>query len=104
MTLADLALALGFPSLPVGHGLGQVLPNVLAPTIVQATLTMSIAVLAEASFAFLGLGQLPPAPSWGAVLDVARQFLSEPPWMAFWPGLAIIAHRCRVQLGETLVP
>jgi peptide/nickel transport system permease protein len=70
---------------------GQVLPNVLAPTIVQATLTMAIAVLAEASLAFLGLGQLPPAPSWGAMLDVARQFLSEAPWMAFWPGLAIIA-------------
>jgi peptide/nickel transport system permease protein len=53
---------------------GQVLPNVLAPTIVQAPLTMAIAVLAEASLAFLGLRQLPPAPSWGAVLDVARQF------------------------------
>ena len=70
---------------------GQVLPNVLAPTIVQATLTMAIAVLAEASLAFLGLGQLPPAPSWGSMLDVARQFLGEAPWMAFWPGLAIIA-------------
>ncbi len=69
---------------------GQVLPNVLAPTIVQATLTMAIAVLAEASLAFLGLGQLPPAPSWGAMLDVARQFLGEAPWMAPWPGLAII--------------
>ena len=63
----------------------------LAPTIVQATLTMAIAVLAEASLAFLGLGQLPPAPSWGAMLDVARQFLGEAPWMALWPGLAIIA-------------
>jgi peptide/nickel transport system permease protein len=71
--------------------IGQVLPNVLAPTIVQATLTMAIAVLAEASLAFLGLGQLPPAPSWGAMLDVARQFLGEAPWMALWPGLAIIA-------------
>ena len=70
---------------------GQVLPNVLAPIIVQATLTMAIAVLAEASLAFLGLGQLPPAPSWGSMLDVARQFLGEAPWMAFWPGLAIIA-------------
>jgi peptide/nickel transport system permease protein len=70
---------------------GQVLPNVLAPIVVQATLTMAIAVLAEASLAFLGLGQLPPAPSWGSMLDVARQFLSEAPWMALWPGLAIIA-------------
>jgi peptide/nickel transport system permease protein len=69
----------------------QVLPNVLAPVIVQATLTMAIAVLAEASLAFLGLGQLPPAPSWGSMLDVARQFLGEAPWMAISPGLAIIA-------------
>jgi peptide/nickel transport system permease protein len=70
---------------------GQVLPNVLAPVIVQATLTMAIAVLAEASLAFLGLGQLPPAPSWGSMLDVARQFLGEAPWMAISPGLAIVA-------------
>jgi peptide/nickel transport system permease protein len=70
---------------------GQVLPNVLAPVIVQATLTMAIAVLAEASLAFLGLGQLPPAPSWGSMLDVARQFLGEAPWMAISPGVAIIA-------------
>jgi peptide/nickel transport system permease protein len=70
---------------------GQVLPNVLAPIVVQATLTMAIAVLAEASLAFLGLGQVPPAPSWGSMLDVARQFLSEAPWMALWPGFAIIA-------------
>jgi peptide/nickel transport system permease protein len=70
---------------------GQVLPNVLAPVVVQATLTMAVAVLAEASLAFLGLGQLPPAPSWGSMLDVARQFLGEAPWMALWPGLAIIA-------------
>jgi peptide/nickel transport system permease protein len=69
---------------------GQVLPNVLAPVVVQATLTMAIAVLAEASLAFLGLGQVPPAPSWGSMLDVARQFLSEAPWMALWPGFAII--------------
>ena len=69
----------------------EVLPNVLAPVVVQATLTMAIAVLAEASLAFLGLGQVPPAPSWGSMLDVARQFLGEAPWMALWPGFAIIA-------------
>jgi peptide/nickel transport system permease protein len=80
-------------SLGVGHGriiLRHVLPNVLAPIVVQATLTLAAAVLAEASLAFLGLGQLPPAPSWGSMLDVARQFLEEAPWMAVWPGLAII--------------
>lgn len=68
----------------------HVLPNILPPVVVQATLTIAIAVLAEASLAFLGLGQLPPAPSWGSMLDVGRQFLSEAPWMAVWPGLAIV--------------
>ncbi len=69
---------------------GHVLPNILPPVIVQASLTMAIAVLAEASLAFLGLGQVPPDPSWGSMLDVARQFLGEAPWMAIWPGAAII--------------
>jgi peptide/nickel transport system permease protein len=70
--------------------LAYILPNVLPPIIVQATLTTAIAVLAEASLAFLGLGQPPPAPSWGSMLDSARQFLVEAPWMAVWPGLAIV--------------
>jgi peptide/nickel transport system permease protein len=67
-----------------------ILPNVVPPIVVQATLTVAIAVLAEASLAFLGLGQPPPAPSWGSMLDAARQFLVEAPWMAIWPGLAIV--------------
>ena len=71
--------------------LGHVLPNVLPPLLVQATLTAAIAVLAEASLAFLGLGQAPPAPSWGSMLDQARQFLADAPWMAVSPGLAIVA-------------
>ncbi|MBB4303547.1 peptide/nickel transport system permease protein [Rhodobium orientis] len=69
----------------------HVFPNVLAPVVVQGTITMAVAILAEASLAFLGLGQRPPAPSWGSMLDVARQFLTEAPWMAVWPGLAIVA-------------
>lgn len=69
----------------------HVLPNVLAPIVVQGTITMATAVLAEASLAFLGLGQRPPAPSWGSMLDIARQFLTQAPWMAVWPGLAIVA-------------
>lgn len=68
----------------------HVLPNILPPIVVQATLTTAIAVLAEASLAFLGLGQAPPDPSWGSMLDSARQFLVEAPWMAVWPGLAIV--------------
>ena len=71
--------------------ISHVFPNVLAPIVVQGTITMAVAILAEASLAFLGLGQRPPAPSWGSMLDVARQFLTEAPWMAVWPGLAIVA-------------
>lgn len=68
----------------------HILPNSAPPLLVQATLTMAIAVLTEASLAFLGLGQLPPDPSWGSMLDTARQFISEAPWMAIWPGVAIV--------------
>ena len=66
-----------------------ILPNALPPILVQATLTLATAIIAEASLAFLGLGQRPPAPSWGSMLDVARQFLTQAPWMALWPGVAI---------------
>jgi peptide/nickel transport system permease protein len=83
------ALLLGLPHRKII--LGHVLPNVLPPLLVQATLTAAIAVLAEASLAFLGLGQAPPAPSWGGMLDQARQFLTDAPWMAVSPGLAIVA-------------
>jgi peptide/nickel transport system permease protein len=66
-----------------------ILPNVLAPILVQATLTIATAIIAEASLSFLGLGQQPPAPSWGSMLNVAKNFLSQAPWMAMWPGIAI---------------
>lgn len=69
----------------------HVLPNIMPPLVVQTTLTTAMAVLAEASLAFLGLGQPPPDASWGSMLDSARQFLSDAPWMAVWPGLAIVA-------------
>ncbi|PXA98914.1 diguanylate cyclase [Nostoc sp. 3335mG] len=68
----------------------HILPNSMPPLIVQGTLTVATSILAESSLAFLGLGQLPPAPSWGSMLDAARQFLSESPEMAVFPGLAII--------------
>ncbi|MCC2609863.1 ABC transporter permease [Neorhizobium petrolearium] len=66
-----------------------ILPNVFAPIIVQATLTVATAIIAEASLSFLGLGQQPPAPSWGSMLNVAKNFLTQAPWMAMWPGAAI---------------
>lgn len=66
-----------------------ILPNVFAPIIVQATLTVATAIIAEASLSFLGLGQQAPAPSWGSMLNTAKNFLSQAPWMAMWPGIAI---------------
>ncbi|MGE8104489.1 ABC transporter permease [Allorhizobium sp. NPDC080224] len=70
--------------------ISHILPNVVTPVVVQATITMAVAILAEASLAFLGLGQRPPAASWGSMLDVARQFMIDAPWMSIWPGLAIV--------------
>ncbi len=66
-----------------------ILPNVFAPIIVQATLTVATAIIAEASLSFLGLGQQAPAPSWGSMLNTAKNFLSQAPWMTMWPGIAI---------------
>ena len=66
-----------------------IFPNVLPPILVQSTLTIATAIIAEASLSFLGLGQQPPAPSWGSMLNTAKNFLSQAPWMALWPGIAI---------------
>ncbi|WP_378947028.1 ABC transporter permease [Paracoccus sp. R86501] len=66
-----------------------IFPNVLPPVLVQATLTIASAIIAEASLSFLGLGQQPPAPSWGAMLNTAKNFMTQAPWMAMWPGIAI---------------
>ena len=79
-------------SIGLGHAnimLRYILPNAMAPIIVQATVTIATAIIAEASLSFLGLGQQPPAPSWGSMLNVAKNFLSQAPWMATWPGIAI---------------
>ena len=83
----EAARALGNP--PWRIALRHVLPNVLAPLIVQATLAIAGAVIAEASLSFLGLGQQPPAPSWGSMLNTAKNYVDNAPWMAVWPGLAI---------------
>ena len=69
--------------------LRYVLPNALAPIVVQATLAVAGAIIAEASLSFLGLGQQPPAPSWGSMLNTAKNFLDQAPWMAIWPGVSI---------------
>lgn len=67
----------------------HMLPNIAPALLVQASLTIAAAIIAEASLSFLGLGQQPPAPSWGSMLNTAQRFLTNAPWMAIWPGLAI---------------
>lgn len=67
----------------------HILPNILPALLVQATLSIAAAIIAEAALSFLGLGQQPPAPSWGSMLNSAQRFLVNAPWMAVWPGLAI---------------
>jgi len=69
--------------------LRHILPNIVPPLLVQATLAAAAAIIAEASLSFLGLGQQPPDPSWGSMLNTAKNFISQAPWMALWPGLAI---------------
>ncbi len=66
-----------------------IFPNLLPPVIVQASLTIATAIIAEASLSFLGLGQLPPAPSWGSMLNTAKDFVDQAPWMSIFPGIAI---------------
>ncbi len=69
--------------------LRHILPNIIPPLLVQATLAIAAAIIAEASLSFLGLGQQPPNPSWGSMLNTAKNFIQQAPWMAIWPGLAI---------------
>ena len=83
----EAARALGNP--PWRVALRHVLPNIVPPIMVQATLAIAAAIIAEASLSFLGLGQQPPAPSWGSMLNSAQRFLTQAPWLAVFPGAAI---------------
>lgn len=83
----EAARALGNPAWRVA--VRHIAPNILAPVIVQATLAIATAIIAEASLSFLGLGQQPPSPSWGSMLNSAQRFLSQAPWLAIFPGAAI---------------
>ncbi len=83
----EAARATGNP--PWRVALRHVLPNIVPPILVQATLAIAAAIIAEASLSFLGLGQQPPAPSWGSMLNSAQRFLTQAPWLAVFPGAAI---------------
>jgi peptide/nickel transport system permease protein len=83
----EAARAIGNPRWRIA--LFHILPNILPALLVQATLSIAAAIIAEAALSFLGLGQQPPQPSWGSMLNSAQRFLTNAPWMAIWPGLAI---------------
>jgi peptide/nickel transport system permease protein len=83
----EAARAVGNP--PWRVVLVHILPNILPALMVQVSLSIAAAIIAEAALSFLGLGQQPPAPSWGSMLNAAQRFLVNAPWMAVWPGLAI---------------
>jgi peptide/nickel transport system permease protein len=88
MPYVEAARALGAGHLRVV--LRHILPNVVAPIIVIATLGLGSAILAEAALSFLGFGVPPPAPAWGGMLSgSARQYIYLAPWLGVFPGLAI---------------
>jgi peptide/nickel transport system permease protein len=81
-------------ALGTGHArimLAHVLPNAAGPILVQTSLSLAFAILAEAALSFFGLGTQPPDPSWGRMLSEGRAFIGQAPWMGIFPGLAIMA-------------
>lgn len=83
----EAARAVGNPAWRIAYR--HILPNIFPALLVQATLSIASAIIAEASLSFLGLGQQPPSPSWGSMLNTAQRFLTQAPWMAVFPGIAI---------------
>lgn len=83
---ASLALGASTVRIIFGH----ILPNVISPTVVQAAICMSYAILIEAALSYLGLGIQPPIPSWGTMLNEGRTYLEIAPWISIFPGLAIM--------------
>jgi peptide/nickel transport system permease protein len=67
----------------------HILPNCLAPLLVQCSFSIAFAILVEAALSFLGLGTQPPTPSWGIMLSMGRGYLEQAPWLGVFPGLAI---------------
>ncbi|HTY80015.1 MAG TPA: ABC transporter permease [Candidatus Bathyarchaeia archaeon] len=83
----EAARALGAPGWRIAWQ--HVLPNASAPIVIQASLSVAFAILAEASLSFLGLGVQPPGASWGSMINAGRGYLQQAPWIVFWPGAAL---------------
>lgn len=76
----------------------HIFPNIVAPIIVQATIQIAAAIIAEASLSFLGLGLQPPSPAWGSMLNTGKNFMVQAPWMSIYPGLGIFVAVCGFNL------
>jgi peptide/nickel transport system permease protein len=93
LKVKELEFVLAAKSLGASHGrilLQHLLPNILQPVLIQATIGMAGAILAEATLSFLGLGVLAPLPSWGSMLNDARSHLFDAPHMVVFPALAVV--------------
>jgi peptide/nickel transport system permease protein len=87
----EFVLAARASGAPAGRiVLRHILPNVLAPIVVLATLGVGLAILTAAGLSFIGIGAQPPTPEWGSMLATARTYVREAPWIAASPGLAIV--------------
>jgi peptide/nickel transport system permease protein len=87
----------------LGIMLRHILPNAIAPIIVLATITVSYAILAEATLSFLGLGVKPSTPTWGLIISDARSFFSRAWWLGIFPGMAIVITVLSINfLGDAL--
>jgi peptide/nickel transport system permease protein len=94
LKVREMEFILAARSLGASHArilLRHLLPNTLQPVLIQATIGMAGAILAESTLSFLGLGVIAPTPSWGAMLNDARNHLFDAPHMVFFPALAIMA-------------
>lgn len=83
----DAAQALGYSNVHILFR--EVLPNAISPLVVQASLLMAFAIIAEASLSFLGLGARPPTATWGQMVATGSDYLETAPWISFFPGMAI---------------
>ncbi|MBY3122291.1 MULTISPECIES: ABC transporter permease [Rhizobium] len=83
--------------------LRAILPNILSPLVVQATLTIAAAILLESGLSFLGLGIVPPEPSWGQMIGTARGYLSQNPMYVVWPSVCLALTVLAINvLGDAL--
>jgi peptide/nickel transport system permease protein len=96
---AEYVLAARVVGCPPRHIIVRhILPNTVAPVLVLATTGVAAAIITGAALSFLGLGVQPPTPEWGSMLSVSRNYLQHAPWMAVFPGLAIMVTVIAINL------